>query len=234
MYFSNKACSFSNAETNTDQNMQFDSKLHVEQMSKMNNTKIRLYCQLAEYEGKLYLSSQQSRPNFNELIFDPSSLGRYKNFVGASSKIANYIKMLDPKIRKEFIVEQKHDDYLKQSSSTKKECERIKALIRQHNAIYTLNLKGVAGIEYSKQITSKKRSPCKLTSISTSRQSESALQEHPKEVDLNRIHATQRGRKVKVKPLKYKQYSELIFNDSPRSVPLQPVRRSQLHQLIVN
>ncbi|CAD8050805.1 unnamed protein product [Paramecium primaurelia] len=226
MYFSNKASSFSNAETNTDLNMQYDSMIHVEQMSKMNNTKIRLYCQLSEYEGKL--------PNFNELLFDPSSLGRYKNFVGASSKIANYIKLLDPKIRKEFIVEEKYDDYLKQSSNNKKECDRIKALIDQHNSIYTLNLKGIEGIEYSRKNNQRKRIPCKLTSISTARQSESTTNEYIKDVDLRRIHATQRGRKVKVKPLKYKQQSELIFNDSPRSVPLQPVRRSQLYQLLVN
>lgn len=61
----------------------------------------------------VYIIYLWNRPNFNELIFDPSSLGRYKNFIGASSKIANYIKLLDPKIRKEFIVEEKYNDYLK-------------------------------------------------------------------------------------------------------------------------
>lgn len=30
MYFSNKASSFSNAETNTDLNMQFDSMIQIE------------------------------------------------------------------------------------------------------------------------------------------------------------------------------------------------------------
>ncbi|CAD8057902.1 unnamed protein product [Paramecium primaurelia] len=225
MYFSNKSSSFSNAETNTELNMLFDSMIHVDQMSKMNNTKIRLYCQLTQYEGKL--------PNFNELIFDPSSLGRYKNFIGASSKIANYIKLLDPKIRKKFIVEEKYDDYLKQSKHTKIECERIKALIDQHNAIYTLNLKGIAGIDYTHK-SNLKKSPQKLESIYTARQSESTKNDILKDVDSSRIHATQRGRKVKVKPLKQKQQSQFIFNDSPRSVPLQPIKRSQLYQLFDN
>ncbi|CAK73277.1 unnamed protein product (macronuclear) [Paramecium tetraurelia] len=207
--------------------MLFDSMIHVDQMSKMNNTKIRLYCQLTEGEGKL--------PNFNELIFDPSSLGRYKNFIGASSKIANYIKLLDPKIRKKFIVEGKQEDYLKQSKHTKIECERIKALIDQHNANYTLNLKGLAGIESNGiRKANQKKSPCKLTSICTARQSEQMTNDILKDIDQSRIHATQRGRKVKVKPLKQKQQSEVIFNDSPRSVPLQPIKRSQLYQLFVN
>ncbi|CAD8068003.1 unnamed protein product [Paramecium sonneborni] len=225
MYFSNKSSSFSNAETNTEINILFDSMIHVDQMSKMNNTKMRLYCQLQEHGGKL--------PNFNKLIFDPSSLGRYKNFIGASSKIANYIKLLDPTIRQKFIVDDKYNDYIKQSVHTKKECDKIKALINEHNSIYTLNLKGLVGNDYTNKVY-KKKIPHKLSSISTERNSESKINQEIKDVDLTRIHATQRGRKVKVKPLKSNQESELYFNDSPRSVPLQPIKRSQLYQLFVN
>ncbi|CAD8064080.1 unnamed protein product [Paramecium sonneborni] len=224
MYFNNKSSSFSNAETNTDLTMPFNSMLHIDQMAKMNNTKIRLYCQLSEHEGKL--------PNFNELIFDPSSLGRYKNFIGASSKIANYIKLLDPKIRKKFIVEEKYNDYLKQSTHTKKECDKIKALINEHNSIYTFNLKGLARIQYPNKAN--KKIPCKENSISTRVHQESKVFEEIKDIDLTRIHATQRGRKVKVKHLKHKQYSQLYFNDSPRSVPLQPIKRSKVYQPNVN
>jgi hypothetical protein len=44
--------------------------------------------------------------NFLDKISDPKTLGRYKNFVGASSKVANYIKKLSKNIRENFINEE--------------------------------------------------------------------------------------------------------------------------------
>lgn len=55
----------------------------------------------------------QIRSKIEKLYFDPSPIGRYKNFSGASSGIANYIKGLDEKIRNHFIVDDKYIDYLK-------------------------------------------------------------------------------------------------------------------------
>jgi hypothetical protein len=46
------------------------------------------------YKGKEKLDKM----NFLDQISDPKALGRYKNFEGASSKVANYIRNLSKNI----------------------------------------------------------------------------------------------------------------------------------------
>jgi hypothetical protein len=53
------------------------------------------------YKGKEKLDKM----NFLDQISDPKGLGRYKNFEGASSRVANYIRSLSKNIQQNFIVD---------------------------------------------------------------------------------------------------------------------------------
>ncbi|CAK92243.1 unnamed protein product (macronuclear) [Paramecium tetraurelia] len=68
-----------------------------------------------------------------KLFFDPTSLGRYKNYRGASSKIANYIKNLDPIVRAAFVVERSPPSIRYNSSRNPKAQEKLKQKIDKLN-----------------------------------------------------------------------------------------------------
>ncbi|CAD8127912.1 unnamed protein product [Paramecium sonneborni] len=68
-----------------------------------------------------------------KLFSDPTILGRYKNYRGASSEIAQYIKNLDPIVRAAFIIEKSPNNVVFHSSRNSKPKENLKYRIDKMN-----------------------------------------------------------------------------------------------------
>jgi hypothetical protein len=96
------------------------------------------------------LAQRPHLPYSNKLFSDPTGLGRYMNYRGASSKIAQYIKSLEPTVRAAFVVEKSPP--IKTARYTPKISENLKLkidrnylqyldIIRIHQRIGIMNLK---------------------------------------------------------------------------------------------
>lgn len=81
--------------------------------------------------NKSILAQRPHLPYSNKLFSDPTGLGRYMNYRGASSKIAQYIKSLEPVVRAAFVVEKSPP--LKTARYTPKISENLKLKIDRLN-----------------------------------------------------------------------------------------------------
>ena len=89
---------------------QFNSNLHPNNLnlSSIWNTKKKLLMKISK--EKVYTDHL----NFLDDISDPKQLGRYKNFEGASSTVANYIKSLQKNVKQNFIIDDAQYKFYKQ------------------------------------------------------------------------------------------------------------------------
>ncbi|CAD8082051.1 unnamed protein product [Paramecium primaurelia] len=68
-----------------------------------------------------------------KLFSDPTILGRYKNYRGASSEIANYIKNLDPIVRAVFVIDKSPASARFHTSRNLKAPDNLKTMIDKMN-----------------------------------------------------------------------------------------------------
>ncbi|CAD8162454.1 unnamed protein product [Paramecium pentaurelia] len=116
-----------------------------------------------------------------KLFSDPTSLGRYKNYRGASSKIANYIKNLDPIVRAAFVVEKSPPSNRFNTYRNPKAQENLKQMIDKLNNFQ----KDDTGIKYFYQHRRSCSPRLKLPAVSKHYRNPPKFQYESRTIDVN-------------------------------------------------